>query len=94
MSKPFPALCRDCKHSKPKEGRPWILHCLHPIVISGDNRALASAQPQSGTSCYRERERRWFAPCGMRGKLWEQTRLAHDDQRRDVLAHYGVTEAA
>ena len=32
MNKPFPALCKDCKHSKPQEEMEWNLLCLHPVV--------------------------------------------------------------
>lgn len=63
-------LCRDCRHSMPEPGSEWNLRCMHPEVNSRDPWALASPNPHG--SCARdERERKWFAPCGMKGKLWE-----------------------
>jgi hypothetical protein len=74
MSQPFPALCMHCRHSKPEESRSSFHRCFHPVVVSKDAWALSAnkeGQP-SGTSCYDERRKRSiFAPCGMRGKLWE-----------------------
>ena len=72
MSKPYPALCADCKHSKPSTGSEWNLLCLHPVVNASDPWALAhSSTSDAGSGCRTERERKWFAPCGIRGKLWE-----------------------
>lgn len=70
--KPFPALCRDCKHSEPDRNSNWNLHCNHPVVNGADPWALASASTGRGTDCRGERERRsLFAKCGIKGKLWE-----------------------
>lgn len=70
MKKPYPALCRDCKHSKPEERSEWNLRCHNPVVNGKDAWAL-SGVIISGSDCRRERKRSWFSPCGMRGALWE-----------------------
>jgi hypothetical protein len=73
MKKPFPAFCKDCKHSKPAPKSGWELRCFHPIVNAEDNYALAGRNERSAsTSCTSERERAaWFSGCGKKGKLWE-----------------------
>jgi len=71
MSKPYPALCKDCKHSKPEEHSEWNLRCQHPKVNANDPYALTSAKEIYGTECRPEREKRFFARCGMSGKMWE-----------------------
>jgi hypothetical protein len=72
MSKPYPALCKDCKHSNQQKSAEWNLLCAHPVVNAGDPWALSrSSASDTGSSCREERQRRWFAPCGMGGKLWE-----------------------
>ena len=69
--KPFPALCKDCKYSKPEARSEWSLRCLHPAVNARDPWALSGAiVSDQGSSAREERERKWFAACGMRGKLW------------------------
>ena len=72
--KPFPALCLDCKWSIPESKNSWNNLCRHPEVVSRDSWALANnreGMPRY-SYCERERARRsWFAPCGMKGKLWE-----------------------
>lgn len=75
MTKPYPALCTDCKHSKQQQGSEWNLLCQHPVVNANDPWALSrSGISQAGSSCREQREKKWwFAPCGMRGKLWEPT---------------------
>lgn len=70
MSKPFPALCRDCKHSKPEADCSWSLRCTHPKVNARDSFALGGART-FGSDARAQRDVRWFAPCGMAGKLWE-----------------------
>jgi hypothetical protein len=71
MNKPYPALCRDCKHCIPEPGSEWTLRCMHPVVNAGDPWALAGAKPH-GSGCRDERARvGFFAPCGKPGKLWE-----------------------
>jgi hypothetical protein len=73
-NKPFPALCLDCKHSKPERMSAFVNNCFHPVVIASDSWALANndqGQPY-GSNCREERKRRsWFAPCGAKAKLWE-----------------------
>jgi hypothetical protein len=61
--------CTDCKWSKPEINSEWNLRCAHPEVNARDPWAL-SAKVIGGTSCREEREVRWFATCGMKGKLW------------------------
>jgi hypothetical protein len=74
MDKPFPALCAECNHSRKQKGSEWNLLCVHPIVNAKDPWALArSGVSESGSGCRDERARRWFAPCGMSGKLWDRT---------------------
>lgn len=72
--KPWPALCMDCRHSTPEKNSNWNNRCFHPKVVASDAWALSNnneGQPY-GVSCRDERQRRsWFAPCGMRAKLWE-----------------------
>lgn len=71
IAKPFPALCRDCKHSKPEPNSEWNLRCQHPIVNGADPWALSAASVGKGSDCRSERERKTlFAKCGMKGKLW------------------------
>lgn len=73
--KPFPALCLDCKWSKPEPRFEWNNRCFHPKVIARDPWALSNnyeGQPV-GVSCRDERQKRsLFAPCGMSGRLWER----------------------
>ena len=66
-------LCRECRHSIPEPGSAWMLRCTHPEVIKRDPWALSGAKyfSNDGSSARDEREKRWFAPCGMKGKLWE-----------------------
>jgi len=74
MSKPFPVFCRDCKWSRAPVGTPRSLRCLHPVVNAKDSWALAVGESEhsgSGSDCRSERDRGWFSPCGMRGKLWD-----------------------
>lgn len=72
---PYPALCRDCKHSKPEVRSEWNLRCQHPRVNAGNSWALSNGGDYYGADCRGERERGGirgvFAPCGMKGKLWE-----------------------
>lgn len=63
-------LGRDCRHSMPEPCSAWNLRCMNPEVNRRDPWALAATDPRG--SCARdEREKKWFAPCGMKGKLWE-----------------------
>lgn len=70
MNKPFPALCKDCKWSKPETYSNWNLRCHHPKVNAKDPWALGSASA-NGTACNHEREQGFFSQCSMKGKLWE-----------------------
>ena len=71
---PFPALCLDCKHSKPEEKSSWNNKCYNQKVIAKDPWALANnyeGEP-CGVGCREERQKTSpFAPCGMKAKLWE-----------------------
>lgn len=70
-NKPFPALCLECKWSVPENS--WYNLCKHPAVVSKDSWALANnreGMPRY-SSCEKERAKKWFAPCGIKGKLWE-----------------------
>ena len=73
--KPFPALCADCKHSEVSKDSSWTHQCQHPKVVAADPYALATnfEGRTYGSACRDERKlRSWFAPCGMKGKLWEK----------------------
>lgn len=86
-TKPYPALCADCKHSEPEEGSAWSLRCQHPKVNGNDPWALASARKARGTDCRGERERRsFFAVCGIKGKAWEPRPLAAMTLRGELTA--------
>lgn len=67
----FPKLCRNCIYSTIRDND-WDLRCTNPVVNSNDPWALSSKEPLAGTSCRGEREVRWFAKCGMKGKLYEE----------------------
>jgi len=72
--KPFPALCMFCRYSKPEPRSEWNNRCFHPKVVASDSWALANNQEgaPAGVSCRDERGKcSLFAPCGMKGKLWE-----------------------
>ncbi len=64
-------LCRECRHSMPEPGSEWNLHCVNPEVNKRDHWALSSIDPH-GSNARDERKKKWFAPCGMKGKLWEE----------------------
>lgn len=65
-----PRLCKDCAHSTPDTSSPWTLRCKNPQVNALDPWALSYAD-FVGTSCREEREKRWWAQCGLKGKLYE-----------------------
>ena len=72
MSKPYPALCRECKWSRKEDNRDSYLRCVHPIVNANDPWALSKGSNNYGSDTHNERQKRgWFANCGMKGKLWE-----------------------
>lgn len=64
-------LCRECKHSTPDPDASWALRCMHPNVNAKDSYALGGSKPY-GSNARNEREKGIFAPCGMRGALWEE----------------------
>ena len=71
INKPYPAFCRDCKHHQNLIETSMLLRCVHPIVNTKDSEALAQKNTL-GSVCEKERNNKsWFAPCGMKGKLWE-----------------------
>lgn len=70
LSRPFPALCKDCRWSKSVKDSTWELRCTNAVVNADDAWALSNVEIP-GTNCHRERERGYFAPCGKRGKRWE-----------------------
>jgi hypothetical protein len=62
--------CKDCKWSITVKDE-WNLHCINPAVNGDDPWALAGAK-MNGTSCRSQREIRWFAVCGIKGKKFEE----------------------
>lgn len=72
--KPFPALCVNCRFSKPSPRSEWNNQCFNPKVIAKHTWALANNDEGKpiGASCYDERRKTsWLAPCGAKGKLWK-----------------------
>lgn len=69
MSKPYPALCKDCQHAELEKGIGWSLLCHHPTVNARDSWTLACGEGY-GSSCRKEREKGFFSACGVRGRLW------------------------
>jgi len=69
MSKPYPALCKDCRHAVPEVGNEWNLRCHHPTVNARDSWTLACGKG-NGSACHAEREKGFFSACGMSGRLW------------------------
>jgi len=63
--------CRDCRHSMPEPDSAWLLCCTHPEVNKRDSWALSGATYFICMRARDERGKKWFAPCGMKGKLWE-----------------------
>lgn len=71
--KRVPKLCMDCKWSETEEPKSWTQKCFNPKVVMRDAWALTNnrnGQPY-GSGCSEERAKRFFAPCGQKGKLWE-----------------------
>jgi len=66
-----PKYCTECKWSEPEKNTEWNLRCKNPIVNSKDPWSLA-ATVIYGSSCRDERDKYFFAACGIKGKLWEQ----------------------
>ena len=68
-----PKQCRFCKFSLPEISQGVTLQCYHPVLTSKDPYVLAHSGRThvKGASCLEERSKRWFASCGIKGKLWE-----------------------
>jgi hypothetical protein len=71
MKKPYPCLCKDCKHSFLKGDNSWFLRCKNPKVNARDPAALSDGNGD-GTNCQNERTNGFFSACGMAGRLWEK----------------------
>jgi hypothetical protein len=74
MNKPYPALCRDCKYAMPEPGSTWNMRCINPRVNARNEWALANTGGDgtpAHSDCRSERGIKWFAACGITGKLWE-----------------------
>jgi len=54
----------------PDKSSHWQLRCINDEVNKKDAWALA-ASVFNGSDCRTEREIRFFAACGMKGKMWE-----------------------
>lgn len=71
--------CKDCKWARTnKTGSTYALRCIHELVVSEYPWALSRWKDQTeddeyncGTGCHEERSKKWFAKCGIKGKLWE-----------------------
>ena len=66
----YPKFCKECVWSEPEERSNWNLRCHNPLVNGSDSWSLSSTKV-SGTSCQNEREKTWFAVCGIKGKQFE-----------------------
>lgn len=65
--------CKDCDWSKPEYRSEWCNRCYNPQVVAKNNWALGNNcdnEESCGVSCSDERNKKWFAACGMKGKLW------------------------
>jgi len=69
-------LCRECLHSMPEPGSEWNLRCMNAEVNKRDPWALSGLKAH-GSNARDERTRKWFAPCGMKGKLWGKNEATH-----------------
>ena len=70
--KRVPKLCMDCKWSEEDSGSRWQQRCYNVKVVQSDTWALSNnncGQPY-GAECSEQRKKK-FAPCGVKGKLWE-----------------------
>lgn len=59
--------CKNCKHSKEIEEK---LYCQHEKIVSKDFISISSVTFK-GVPCSSERAKRFFADCGLAGKLYE-----------------------
>ena len=78
--------CKDCKWSRESKTTKE-LRCVNPYVVAKDSHALSTVgdivdsntvEYNYGKSCWSEREMKWFAVCGMKGKLWEKKIIRTD----------------
>ena len=72
--------CKDCKYARNNTNRSsYELRCIHDQVVADYSCALSrwkdpneDTEYNYGTGCHEERSKKsWFAPCGIKGKLWE-----------------------
>ena len=70
--------CKDCKWSRSNSRSTYELRCIHDLVVAEYPWALARWKDPSeeteynyGTGCHEERSKKWFAKCGIKGKLWD-----------------------
>lgn len=70
--------CRECRHSVSDRGRYFAHLCLHPKVMADDE--WAEWWPR-GVDCRYERGRKFGAPCGKIGTLWEQRKSHHQQAK-------------
>ena len=70
-----PKFCKDCKWSVEETNATWNLKCFNPYVNADDPWALSYNGHMAGTSCRTERERKWFAVCGIKGKQFKEKQI-------------------
>ena len=68
-----PVFCRDCKWAKKIDSQ-YGLRCSNPKVNAQDAWSLSSTALFAGVECRSARDSKWFAACGMKGKLFELTK--------------------
>ena len=76
--------CKDCKWSRHNSRSSYDLRCINDQVVSEYPWALSrwkdpneDTEYNYGTGCHEERSKKsWFAPCGIKGKLWEERKKA------------------
>ena len=64
-----PKYCNQCKWSLETTDN-YSLMCTHPKVNAADSWQLGRKEITGGKECHYAREKRLFAPCGLKGKLW------------------------
>ncbi len=65
-------LCRECRFHVVASQGSYELRCNNEEVNGGDPWALSSNRAWAHTNCRGEREKKWFAVCGIKGKKWER----------------------
>ena len=75
MASDYPKVkrCEDCRWSNALADREWDIKCQHPLV-NIKNPWYLSGGHTSGSDAREERGKKWLAPCGMKGKLFEEQR--------------------